>query len=189
MNIEYQCVEGVEGDDVIASYTKVAKAADFEVSIISGDKDLLQLLDNKITVYNSQGIDNKETLYTKQLFADVYGFEANRFLEFKCLTGDASDGISGIPYMTKINAFELIKQFSSIEAMYDDATHAKLNKATKNVLSNAERLTLNKQLISLRDDVEVKLLADVRNKINKKDFAEYINILGFKKIQEKINLL
>jgi DNA polymerase-1 len=108
---------GFEADDLIASYAK-RHAHRFKL-ILSGDRDMLQLLDDKTYVMiQTKGVTNVR-IYTPQVFKDEYGFEPSSFVDYKALRGDPSDNIPGVRGVGEKTAKKWIAEFGSLEGLYD----------------------------------------------------------------------
>jgi DNA polymerase-1 len=121
MGVRYDATDEYEADDLIATYAKIAKEKGFEVQIVSGDKDLLQLVDKNVKVLTpAMGFD-KEVNYDEQVFYDKYDFNPERFIEYKALVGDSSDNIIGVEKLGDKTARKLINEYDDIEAMIDAA--------------------------------------------------------------------
>ena len=107
---------GFEADDLIASYAK--QHTDRFKLILSGDRDMLQLLDdNTFVMIQTKGVTNVR-IYTPQVFRDEYGFEPSSFVDYKALRGDPSDNIPGVRGVGEKTAKKWIAEFGSLEELY-----------------------------------------------------------------------
>ncbi|MCX7804900.1 MAG: DNA polymerase I, partial [Planctomycetota bacterium] len=151
-NIPTFRVEGVEADDVIATLVKQAAGQGLDVTVVSGDKDLLQLVGGRVRVYDPQ----------KDLLLDAAGVEREKGLkpsqipDWIGLMGDASDNIPGVPGIGEKGARELIARYGSLEAVLEHAGEIK-GKRGENLRAFAEAARASRDLAVLRTDVDVKL--------------------------------
>ncbi|MCO7127020.1 5'-3' exonuclease [Sporolactobacillus shoreicorticis] len=111
-------VSGFEADDCIGTLAKKAQE-EIDVFIVTGDRDLLQLLDRRIHVAILQKGYGNYRSFNEKIFYDHYGVTPRQFIEVKALMGDSSDGYPGVHGIGEKTAIKLIKQFGSIEAIID----------------------------------------------------------------------
>ncbi|MDD5155249.1 MAG: DNA polymerase I [Candidatus Omnitrophica bacterium] len=145
--------EGFEADDVIATLSKKAKEKGFAVTIVSSDKDMLQLVDEKTTVlspYKDEG-----TSYDAKKVFERYGLLPKQIPDVIALMGDDVDNIPGIPGIGEKTAVSLIQSFNSVEKMLGDADKIKSEKIRNAVKSNSDKIILNKELVLLNDDLDL----------------------------------
>jgi len=142
-------MDDYEADDIIATYAKRAQAQGFEVSIISSDKDLMQLIGERISMYDAmkdKQIGNAEVV-------EKFGVGADKVLEVLSLIGDSSDNVPGVPGIGPKTAAELINQFGDLETLLARAGEIKQPKRREILQQHAEAARLSKQLITLKEDV------------------------------------
>ena len=155
--------EGFEADDIIATISKKAlqktDLSDIEVYIITGDLDTLQLVDEKTKVY-TLGIGIKNTvIYDNKKIMERFELTAGQMVDFRALAGDPSDNIPGAPGIGKKTATELLKEFRSLEELYqklesDEAEEIKPR--VKNILfQNKEQVFFSQMLAQTRKDAPV----------------------------------
>ncbi len=196
MGIKHYATERFEADDLIASYAEIAKRQGFEVQVVSGDKDLLQLIDENVKVLTPAMGFAKECNYTPEVFEEKYGFKTDRFIEFKALVGDSSDNIIGIEKVGAKTAEKFINNFASIEAMVDEAKAVMTMVENKEKVpkekiikgKNAERLAVaeeqladNLELVELVRDVDVHIPLDELefSDYNYETYIKFLKRLGF----------
>ncbi len=141
-----------EADDLIATYAKEITAAGAKVTIISSDKDLMQLVSNKIRLFDpmkSRVIGEKEVL-------EKFGVKPNQVIDVQSLAGDSSDNIPGVPGIGIKTAAELINKYKNLENLLNKASEIPQNKRRETLLSNKDKAVLSKKLVTLKDDVPVK---------------------------------
>ena len=108
-------VEGYEADDVIGAMSTLARRAGLEVMVVSGDRDLFQLLDEGITIlYTKKGISEVERV-TVDWVREKYGLTPSQLVDLKALTGDQSDNVPGVPGIGEKTALRLIREFGGLE--------------------------------------------------------------------------
>lgn len=114
-NIPHKEIEGYEGDDIIGTVATIAKDAGFEVSVISGDQDMLQLVDEHITVYRTmKGVTELEA-NTPELIKEKYNLIPDQIRDLKGLMGDTSDNIPGIKGVGEKTALKLLYTYGTVE--------------------------------------------------------------------------
>ena len=157
MNIPYAEIHGCEADDVIASYA-VKYAGEYDVMIMSTDRDYWQLVSEKVSVLNYHGYDS--TLVTPQTVRQKYGVEPAQFADWKCLVGDKSDNIVGVPGVGPKNAAALLGTFGSLEYLMEHTDEIPRPAIRRAVEEAKERLLLNRKLILLDGNAPLPLPAE-----------------------------
>lgn len=184
MGIKHYGVDGYEADDLIATYACLAKSQGFEVKIVSGDKDLLQLVDDGISVLTPKMGFSKEVNYTPSVFVEKYEFPTNRFIEYKALVGDKSDNIVGIEKIGDKTARKLINQYPSYQDMVKAANDGLIKgKVGENLAVSLEQLETNIHLVTLLKDAPLEIsIEDLSHEcLATPKFVEYLTSLGFSK--------
>lgn len=121
--------EGYEADDILGTLSKLCSDSGNECFILTGDRDSLQLIDDKVTVILAT---NKENIYyTPEKFHEDYGFEPIKLIDLKALMGDSSDNISGVAGIGEKTASALIKEYGCIESLYEKYEDSSLTKGVK----------------------------------------------------------
>ncbi len=142
-------LQGYEADDLIASYAKAASADGLQTVIVSSDKDLMQLMDAQIALYDP--IKQKE-----MTFADVekkFGVTPDKVVEVQALMGDATDNIPGVPGIGPKTAAQLIQEYGDLESLLARASEIKQNKRRESLIEFADQARLSYELVLLKDDV------------------------------------
>lgn len=142
---------GVEADDILASIAKKYTEAGCKVVIVSGDKDLLQLVDDNITMYDPM----KDKLMGKAEVEEKYGVRADQLLDYFALVGDSSDNVPGVPGVGPKTAQKLIATHGSLDGLYEEVDGLKKSKMKDKIIDNREQAYLSKQLIDLKIDVDI----------------------------------
>ena len=169
-----------EADDLIATYSKKIKEAGGKVTVISSDKDLMQLVSNKIRLFDpmkSKVIGEKEVL-------EKFGVKPNQVIDVQSLAGDSSDNVPGVPGIGIKTAAELINKYKNLENLLDKASEISQNKRRETLLANKDKALLSKQLVTLKENVPVKnepnefLIKD----INKDKLYEFLREMEFNRL-------
>ena len=152
MNISVFEKETYEADDLIGTITAEASRRGIESIIITGDKDELQLIDkNTKVVINRKGMTEFD-IYDEAAMIDRYSLTPKQFIDLKGLMGDKSDNIPGVPGIGEKKGIALLKEYSSVEGVLENADKIK-GKLGENVRANKEMATLSKSLATIRRDV------------------------------------
>jgi DNA polymerase I len=150
-------VEGYEADDVIASMAKDASAEGIPVMIVSGDRDVYQLVGDGIRVMTtSRGVTDTK-VYDRDGVVERYGVPPELVTDFIGLKGDTSDNIPGVPGIGDKTAAELLQRFGSLEEVLSHIDEISGAKRKQNLTEHAEDAKISKQLATMVDDVEVPL--------------------------------
>lgn len=154
MNIKRHEVESFEADDIIGSMAQIGCGASFEkIDIISGDKDLLQLVNDCISVhFTIKGVTELES-YTPTKIMEKYETTPDRIPDLKGMMGDSSDNLPGIPGIGEKTAIKLIKQFGSLEALLAHTDELK-GKQKENVENNKEVALLCKKMATIETNMK-----------------------------------
>ncbi len=157
--------EGYEADDIQGTLATLAAATpDTEAYILSGDRDLLQLIDDRISVLL---VGNRETLcYDRDAFFAKYGVEPHELIDVKALMGDSSDNIPGVGGVGEKTAFKLIADFKSLDAVYENIDSPQIAKGVREkLLRDREQAYLSRFLATIEVAVPLELsLADLAYK-------------------------
>ena len=147
--------DGYEADDIIGTISKKSKKENINVLILTGDKDILQLVDNLISVISPQKVlSSIKTMKTKDV-KEKLGVSPVKIPDLKALMGDSSDNYFGAKGIGPKTAEKLIKQYGSIEEIYNNIEN--IDKKTKKILENyKESVFLGKKLAIILKDVNIK---------------------------------
>ncbi|VAW05446.1 DNA polymerase I [hydrothermal vent metagenome] len=144
--------ENVEADDMIASYTKAAVAAGWKVTIVSSDKDLMQLIepsdDSRVDMLDTM----KNARMNRKTVEEKFGVGPEKLGDVLGLMGDSSDNIPGVPGVGPKTASKLINEFGDIESVLAAASDMKKSKMKENLIEFAEQARLSRILVTLKED-------------------------------------
>ena len=158
MEIPILTKEGYEADDILGTVAKRAQAAGAEVTIVSGDRDLLQLADEHIKISipkTSRGVTEVHDYYPADVERE-YQVTPEQFIDVKALQGDASDNIPGVPGVGTKTATALIVQYKSVEGVYENLEDVKPPKAKKSLAENRELADLSYRLAKICTEAPVE---------------------------------
>src|SRR5690625_3572921 len=127
-----------EADDIIGTLAKQADEQDFEVSVISGDQDLLQLVSKQVTVnITKKGVSEMEN-YTPEILMEKMELTPKQIIELKALMGDSSDNIPGVPGVGIKTATKLLKQYETVAKLYENLDEITAKKLKENLTTYKE---------------------------------------------------
>lgn len=153
-------LDGYEADDLIGTLAKQAAASGqaIETIVITGDRDIMQIIDKTTKVLMPKRSLNDVGLYGEKEFEEKYGFKPIQIIDFKGLAGDASDNIPGVAGIGAVTATKLIQQFGSVEKIYRPENLKTLPERTQKLLGEgAESAVMSKKLATLELDAPIKL--------------------------------
>jgi len=146
--------EGFEADDIITTVTKFAREQNLKVTIVSHDKDLYQLIDDKqVVMYDA--VNRKEV--DEEACVAKFGVRPEDFVDFQALVGDSSDNVPGVKGIGVKGAAKLINKYHTLEAIYADIENAGTPRIQKLLLEGKESAFLSRELVRMRDDVYDRL--------------------------------
>lgn len=143
-------IEGYEADDIIATYSKIAEQHGAKVSIIGSDKDLMQLVSDKVFMLDTM----KDRVIGIDQVIEKFGVEPNKVIEIQALAGDSTDNIPGAPGIGIKTAAELITTYGDVETLLERAHEIKQNKRRETLLDKevVEKVKVSKKLVTLKTD-------------------------------------
>ena len=169
-----------EADDLIATYAKTITEAGAKVTVISSDKDLMQLVSNKIRLFDpmkSKVIGEKEVI-------EKFGVKPEQVIDVQSLAGDSSDNVPGVPGIGIKTAAELINKYKTLENLLKKASEIPQNKRRETLLLNKDKAMISKQLVTLKNDVPLKNDATsfIIKDINKDKLYEFLREMEFNRL-------
>jgi DNA polymerase-1 len=150
-------IPGYEADDVIATLARQAVERGLKVMVVSGDKDLLQLVSEDILVLNPGREGSGSTLYDRKTVEEKFGAAPERVVDVLALVGDAVDNVPGVPGIGEKGARDLVREYGSLEAVLENADKIKRPAYREGLKAHSEAAVLSKSLVTLRSDVPVEL--------------------------------
>ena len=172
------CLEmlGFEADDLIATYARQACEVKANVTIVSSDKDLMQLVNDCVIMYDTM----KDKKIGIPEVIEKFGVPPEKVIEAQALIGDSSDNVPGVPGIGPKTAAQLLQEFGDLETLLARAGEIKQEKRRQTLIDNAEMARISKKLVTLDDKVELDVpLADLA--VHE---PEYKNLVAFLKQME-----
>ena len=177
-------MEGFEADDLIATYATLAQDKKKKVIIISSDKDLMQLVDDNIILFDPM----KQFWINEDKVFEKFGVYPNKVIDVQSLAGDSSDNIPGVPGIGVKTAAELINQFDNLDQLLSRAVEIKQNKRRENLIQFADQARLSRSLVTLKKDVSViSKIEDfkINTLLDTKKLVPFLKKHGFKSLLNK----
>jgi DNA polymerase-1 len=189
MGIKVVECEGYEADDILGTLSKSCSDNGNECVILTGDRDSLQLIDEKVSVHLAS---NKETIiYDREKFIEEYGFEPLKLIDYKALMGDSSDNISGVAGIGKKTAADLIKQFGTVEEIYSSLSDSNLKSSICTKLINGESAAKESKWLAtiVRDvPIDTDIMSYKPSEPDNSGITKLLSELEMFKLLDKLNL-
>lgn len=181
-------MEEYEADDIIGTLAKLGQENGSEVLVLSGDKDLLQLIDRHVTVLAiKKGISDVDA-YDRAAFVERYGIEPPRMVDLKALMGDSSDNIPGVPGVGEKTALKLLLQYGSLDQVYASLDGMPPTKMREKLAANKDLAYLSYELATIVRDIP--LLLQMEDLVPKPSqtaaLANLYRELGFKSLLKNL---
>jgi len=141
-----------EADDLIATYAKKITEAGGKVTVISSDKDFMQLVSDNVRLYDPM----KSKVLGEKEVVEKFGVKPNQVIDVQALAGDSSDNVPGVPGIGIKTASELINKYKNLDILLKKAAEIPQNKRRETLLANKDKAILSRKLVTLKDDVPVK---------------------------------
>jgi DNA polymerase-1 len=191
-NIESIEMEGWEADDIIATYACMARAAGGKVTIVSSDKDLMQLVepDGSIRLLDTiprPGQPPLRWIGVKEVF-NKFGVTPDKVIDVQALCGDSVDNVPGVPGIGVKTAAELINQYGSVENLLEHAGEIKQNARREKLIANADLARISKRLVTLEQKVPVALDLDAlaRQPVEPAKLFPFLKAMEFATITKRL---
>ncbi|NKC68243.1 DNA polymerase I [Vagococcus fluvialis] len=159
LGMKHYELENYEADDIIGTLATHVDPEKFDVVVLSGDKDLTQLASDNIRVdVTVKGVSEIES-YTPEHILEKYGLEPHQIIDMKGLAGDQSDNIPGVTKIGEKTAIKLLKEFGTVEGVYENVEDMKKSKMKENLINEKEIAFMSKRLatIDTNSPIEVKV--------------------------------
>ena len=150
MGLSKLSLENYEADDVIASMVKCAKEQGIKVRIVSHDKDLYQLIDDRNVVLFDP---IKKVEIDEEACEEKYGIHPRQFIDYQALIGDSSDNVPGVPGIGPKTAVKLLAQFKSLDGIYEHIDEVKPERIKNLLVKHRDDAYRSRELVTLRDDI------------------------------------
>ena len=188
--------EGFEADDVLGTLSGLVNEnhPDLEVIVVSGDLDTLQLVSEKTKVYTLKRGVKDTVIYDEEAVKERYDLNPDQIVDFKALKGDSSDNIPGVPQVGKKRASKLLKEFKTLENLYEALNQEQVTSVTdriKEILKeNKEQAFFSKKLVTIRKDVPLDFdLQQCKWNYNKEKVVEQLEKYNFHTLIDRLSEL
>ena len=183
-NIYYVEKSGYEADDIIATYATKANSENWNVQIVSSDKDLMQLVHDNIYMYDpmKMSVIREEEVYKK------FGVKPDRVRDVQALAGDSIDNIPGVPGIGIKTAAELINEYGDLENLLQNASQIKQPKRRESVIDYSDMARLSMKLVSLDTNIdEIRDFKEfIRKDIDLKKLEKFLSLQGFNSLLSRL---
>jgi DNA polymerase-1 len=149
-------MEGYEADDIIAAYCRMAEQAGGEATIVSSDKDLMQLVTDHVSMYDTM----KDRQIGRDEVFEKFGVDPEKMIDLQALAGDSTDNIPGVPGIGPKTAAQLLEDYGDLDTLLERASEIKQNKRRENLIEFADQARLSRQLVTLKTDTPVDIPLD-----------------------------
>ncbi|HLR62991.1 MAG TPA: DNA polymerase I [Lentibacillus sp.] len=178
-----------EADDIIGTLSKQAQGENWDVTVISGDKDLLQLVSDKVTVnLTKKGISDIEA-YTPDFMQEKMSISPKQIIDLKALMGDSSDNIPGVPGVGEKTAAKLLKQFATVDNVYENLDDVSGKKLKEKLENHKDDAFMSKQLVTIdrESPIDVSLKKITYAGYPQAEVSAIFKDLGFQSLLNRIN--
>ena len=189
MNVPIMQMEGFEADDLIGTMAKTYEKKGYDVAIVSGDRDLLQVATDKICVTMPRTKGGKteiEKFYAKDV-EEKMGVTPLEYIDVKALMGDTSDNVPGVPGIGEKTAFKLIGDYKSLDNLYEHIDEVSGAKAKQNLIDYKDKAYESQYLVTIKLDVPMDTETKPFGPINNNALQEKLEYLETRALLERIN--
>ena len=182
-NIPFVELLGYEADDLIASYAEEAKKHNMKVTIVSSDKDLMQLVSENVSMLDTM----KGRVFKKEDVFDKFGVYPEKVIDVQSLAGDSVDNIPGVPGIGIKTAALLINEYGDLDGLFENSEKIKQKKRRENIIEFENQAYLSKKLVTLKNDVPlpIPIKETVLKEINAEKLISFLKEMEFKTLTEK----
>jgi len=182
-NVNHVEMLGYEADDLIASYAKAAINEKMKVTIVSSDKDLMQLVKEDVSMLDTM----KNRLIQKNEVIEKFGVEPKKVIDVQSLAGDSIDNIPGVPGIGVKTAALLINEYDNLDNLLEKASNIKQNKRRESLIEFADQARLSRELVTLKEDVKLPIpIKDIEiQSFDPKKLISFLKGMEFKTLTEK----
>ncbi|MGQ7325681.1 DNA polymerase I [Streptococcus suis] len=190
MGIKHYELSQYEADDIIGTLDKMAERTDipFDVTIVSGDKDLIQLTDeNTVVEISKKGVAEFEE-FTPTYLMEKMGITPTQFIDLKALMGDKSDNIPGVTKIGEKTGLKLLTEFGSLEGIYENIDSMKASKMKENLIADKEKAFLSRTLATIDTQAPIEIGLDdiVYQGPRIEELGQFYDDMGFKQLRAQL---
>ena len=190
LNIDREEIEGYEADDILGTLSLDAEKEGYEVYIVTGDRDAIQLAsDNTRVLITKKGVGEVEE-YDAQAVMDRYSLTPDQFIDLKGLMGDKSDNIPGVTKIGEKTGIKLLLEHGSLEGIYENIDGMKASKMKENLINDKEQAFLSKTLATIETQAPIEIGLDdlVYNGPDVENLGKFYDEMGFKQLKQALNV-
>ncbi|HFR4576138.1 TPA: DNA polymerase I [Streptococcus suis] len=192
MGVKHYELAQYEADDIIGTLDKMAERIDtpFDVTIVSGDKDLIQLTDeNTVVEISKKGVAEFEE-FTPAYLMEKMGITPAQFIDLKALMGDKSDNIPGVTKIGEKTGLKLLIEHGSLEGIYENIDSMKASKMKENLINDKDQAFLSKTLATIDTNAPIEIgLDDIAyTGPNIEELAQFYDDMGFKQLRAQLGV-
>ena len=183
-NVAAVQMKGFEADDLIATYARMGKEQGLKVTVVSADKDLMQLVDDDIEMLDPM----KQRIIGPEQVIEKFGVLPEKVIDVQALAGDSSDNVPGVPGIGVKTAALLLGEYGDLETLLAQAEEIKQPKRRQNLIEFADLARVSKQLVTLKNDVPIEetLVSFVWRPPDPDTLLNWIEDQGFKSLARKV---
>ncbi|MEG3293019.1 DNA polymerase I [Streptococcus suis] len=190
MGVKHYELDQYEADDIIGTLDKMAERTEipFDVTIVSGDKDLIQLTDeNTVVEISKKGVAEFEE-FTPAYLMEKMGITPTQFIDLKALMGDKSDNIPGVTKIGEKTGLKLLTEFGSLDGIYENIDSMKASKMKENLIADKEQAFLSRTLATIDTNAPIEIgLDDIVYQGPKVDeLGQFYDDMGFKQLRAQL---
>ncbi|WP_449452549.1 DNA polymerase I [Streptococcus suis] len=190
MGVKHYELDQYEADDIIGTLDKMAERTEvpFDVTIVSGDKDLIQLTDeNTVVEISKKGVAEFEE-FTPAYLMEKMGITPTQFIDLKALMGDKSDNIPGVTKIGEKTGLKLLTEFGSLDGIYENIDSMKASKMKENLIADKEKAFLSRTLATIDTNAPIEIgLDDIVYQGPKVDeLGQFYDDMGFKQLRAQL---
>ncbi|MCZ4272021.1 DNA polymerase I [Maritalea porphyrae] len=176
--------EGFEADDLIATYARQAEAKGMNVTIVSSDKDLMQLVSDKISMLDTM---KNKWIGAEEVF-EKFGVGPDKVIDVQSLAGDSVDNVPGVPGIGIKTAAQLIGEYGDLDNLLERASEIKQNKRRENLIEFADQARVSRDLVTLKTDVpvEVEMEEFARQPLDASLIIPFLKAMEFSTITKRV---
>lgn len=190
MGVKHYELDRYEADDIIGTLDKMAERTDvpFDVTIVSGDKDLIQLTDeNTVVEISKKGVAEFEE-FTPAYLMEKLGITPTQFIDLKALMGDKSDNIPGVTKIGEKTGLKLLTEFGSLDGIYENIDSMKASKMKENLIADKEKAFLSRTLATIDTQAPIEIGLDdiVYQGPKLEELGQFYDDMGFKQLRAQL---
>ncbi len=160
-NIPILTYTNYEADDILGTLAREAGAEGYDVLVMTGDRDMFQLVDGQVKIlYTSGGPNPVTSAYGLEQVQERYGLTPQQFIDFKALTGDSSDNIPGVPGVGEKTAIKFLQQYGTLDELYAHVDEISGPKTRQSLIDAHEQVLRNRRLVTINTDLDIHFDAD-----------------------------